>query len=210
LPAAEAKPPAKAVTLIIDYGDGVQKHFTAIAWKEGMTVLDAMKAASEHPRGIALEYRGRGATSLLLRIDDLKNEGDGRNWVYRVNGKLADRGVGVYRLRSGDAILWRFETAVFHHVPVFLPGGGAGAAGVEGAGVADPDFAGPAGVDFAGIAGVALPVVAGAGLVPCAGPSFPGMPAPGFAGVDRAGFAGFPSTGFATRASEAASSLDGG
>ena len=94
---------------MIDYGDGSEKHFTAIAWKEGMTVFDAMQAADQHPRGIDLAYRGKGATALLERIDDLENEGAGRNWIFRVNGKLADRGMGVYELKSRDAILWKFE-----------------------------------------------------------------------------------------------------
>ena len=98
----------KPVKLIVDYGDGVQKHFTALAWKKDMTVLDAMQMAAEHPRGITFEYRGRGSTALLVRIDNVKNEGAGRNWIYRVNGKLADRSMGVWRLQPGDTILWSF------------------------------------------------------------------------------------------------------
>jgi hypothetical protein len=110
--AAAAEPSAaesQTVSVVIDYGDGVQKHFTALAWKDGMTVLDAMQAAREHPRGIALESRGSGTRTMLTRIDDLANEGAGRNWIYRVNGKLADRGIGAYKLKLGDTVLWRFE-----------------------------------------------------------------------------------------------------
>lgn len=99
----------QTVRVVVDYGDGVEKHFTRIPWHETMTVLDAMKTAAEHPRGIRVEYRGRGSLSLLIRIDDLKNEGSGRNWIYRVNGRLADRGVGTYPLKPGDTVLWKFE-----------------------------------------------------------------------------------------------------
>jgi hypothetical protein len=104
-----AQEPASMVRLIVDYGDGVQKHFTALPWKDGMTVLDAMKAAQEHPRGVKLQYRGSGATAFLTQIDDVKNEGAGRNWVYRVNDQLADRGFGVFQLKAGDTVLWKFE-----------------------------------------------------------------------------------------------------
>ena len=103
-----AKEPNR-VTLVIDYGDGVQKHFTAIAWKEGLTVLEVMRTAQAHPRGIRCEFQGSGATTLLTKIDDLSNEGRGRNWLYRVNGKLADTGVGVRQLAARDSVLWKFE-----------------------------------------------------------------------------------------------------
>ena len=105
----EPKEPAKpSVRLMIDYGDGVEKHFTALAWKEGMTVFDLMVAAQEHPRGIKFKHRGEGDTAFLTQIDDLKNEGQGRNWVYQVSGKLADRGFAVFPLKRSDTVLWRF------------------------------------------------------------------------------------------------------
>jgi hypothetical protein len=108
-PFLAAQEPAEAIRLIVDYGDGVQKHFTALPWKDGMTVLDAMKAAQEHRRGIKLQYRGSGATAFLTQIDDVKNEGADRNWVYRVNDQLADRSFGVFQLKAGDTVLWKFE-----------------------------------------------------------------------------------------------------
>ena len=104
----QAAEPAKTVKLTIDYGDGVQKVFSELAWKEGLTVFAALGQAAEHPRGIKLTHQGQGATTLVTAIDDLKNEGRGRNWVYDVNGKLADRGCGVWELQAGDAVLWRF------------------------------------------------------------------------------------------------------
>jgi hypothetical protein len=99
----------KKVAVVIDYGDGVEKHFTAIEWKEGLTVLDAMRAAQSHKRGIRFEQRGSGDTALLTKIDDLANEGRGRNWIYRVNGKLGDTSFGARKLEAGDSVLWKFE-----------------------------------------------------------------------------------------------------
>ncbi len=106
LPAAE---PAATVRMVIDYGDGVEKHFTALAWQAEMTVLDALQAAKRHPRGIVFEHRGSGATTLLTKIDDVENEGRGRNWLFRVNDELGDRSCGIFVLKQGDAVLWKFD-----------------------------------------------------------------------------------------------------
>jgi hypothetical protein len=106
---AQARLAPKIVRLVIDYGDGVQKHFTQLDWKEGMTVLDAMRAAREHPRGIAFDSRGKRATLFIFKIDGLENETQGKGWLYKVNDKLADRSCGIYELEAGDAVLWTFE-----------------------------------------------------------------------------------------------------
>lgn len=96
--------------LTIDYGDGVQKRFTKIPWKGGMTILDAMQAAERHKRGIKYVVHGTGPTTLLTRIDDLKNEGgSGLNWIFRVNKKLGDSSFAVVKLKPGDDILWKFD-----------------------------------------------------------------------------------------------------
>ena len=98
----------QAVQLTIDYGDGVQKVFHPLAWKEGLTVLAALESASKHPRGIKLTVRGAGATAFVTAIDEQKNEGAGRNWTYRVNDKRANKSCGVWVLKTGDSVLWRF------------------------------------------------------------------------------------------------------
>ena len=103
---------ARFVTLTVDYGDGFQKRFVKIAWRKRLTVLDVMEAAKKHKRAnFDFDFRGRGATALLLKIDDVANEGGGqRNWVYSVNKRKGDRSFGIYRLQPGDEVLWRFET----------------------------------------------------------------------------------------------------
>lgn len=75
-----------------------------------MTVLDALRWADDHPRGIDFVKRGRSDRTLVTQIDDLKNQGGGRNnWIYRVNGKLGDRSCAVSPLDPGDTILWKFQ-----------------------------------------------------------------------------------------------------
>ena len=107
LPAAD--PEQKPVQLIVDYGDGVRKQFTKLEWKEGMTVLAALQQAAKHPRGIKPATQGSGEFTLLISIDELKNEGNGKNWLYRVNGKLADKSCGIQKLSAGDVVTWQFS-----------------------------------------------------------------------------------------------------
>ena len=97
------------VVMAVDYGDGVEKRFTGLPWTKGMTILDALKAAQKHQRGIKYHFRGSKSTALLLRIDDLKNEGGrGKNWIYRVNGKLGNRSFATRTLEPDDTVLWKF------------------------------------------------------------------------------------------------------
>jgi hypothetical protein len=110
------------VTLVVDFGDGVQKRFTAIPWKEEMTVLDALEHARRHPRGIRFEHRGSGRTAFLLEIDGLRNEGaTGRNWIFMVNEKLARQSCGVTVLEAEDTVVWEFRQASGCHLPDGTP-----------------------------------------------------------------------------------------
>lgn len=99
---------SKTVRLVIDYGDGVEKHFTKLPWKSQMTVFGLLQAADAHLHGISLKHRGKGTTLFVEQIDDLKNEGRGRNWIFRVNNRLADRSCDVQTVKPGDTVLWRF------------------------------------------------------------------------------------------------------
>jgi hypothetical protein len=106
---AEAGEPA--VELMIDYGDGAQKRFTRVPHQDGMTALAALRFAAKHPRGITFVSSGSGSAALVTKIDDLANEAGagGKNWLYRINGKLADKSCDAYVLSPGDVILWKFE-----------------------------------------------------------------------------------------------------
>jgi hypothetical protein len=100
-----------AVELVIDYGDGAQKRFTRIPHQDGITALAVLRFAAKHPRGVTLASTGSGSAALVTGIDDLSNEAgaSGKNWLYRINGKLADKSCDAYVLSPGDVILWKFE-----------------------------------------------------------------------------------------------------
>ena len=98
----------RTISLTVDYGDGVQKVFSRLKWQRGMTVLQALESAKKHRRGITFAYKGSGSTGFLTQIDDLKNEGRGANWIYRVNKQLGDKSFAAFPLNAGDAVLWKF------------------------------------------------------------------------------------------------------
>jgi hypothetical protein len=110
----QTAPPGKIVQLVIDFGDGGQKRFPAIAWRDGMTVLDALGAAKAIPHGITLDAKGSGESALVKQIDDVVNQAGaaGKNWLFYVNDKLAKRSCGVATIQPGDAVLWKFEPYV--------------------------------------------------------------------------------------------------
>lgn len=98
------------VSLTIEFGDGAKKRFPAIPWEQDMTVFDTLEWAADQPDGIRFEHRGQGALALVDQIDDLKNGGgNGKNWIFRVNGKLANSSCGVSRIAAGDEISWKFD-----------------------------------------------------------------------------------------------------
>lgn len=105
------QPSADTIQLVIDYGDGVEKHFTRVAWISEMTVLDALEQAKRSPHGITFEYRGRGETAFLMKIDDLENGAEGQeglNWSYSVNDKPATKSFGIYEPDKNDVLVWKF------------------------------------------------------------------------------------------------------
>jgi hypothetical protein len=108
----EQATPKKAIKLVIDFGDGAQKVYPALAWAEGMTVLDALTAGQSTPHGIRFEHKGAGATAFVTRIDDVANQGGGqvtKNWLYRVNGQYLKKSCGICTLQAGDEVVWIFS-----------------------------------------------------------------------------------------------------
>jgi hypothetical protein len=114
-PSASAAALGQVVQLVIDYGDGAQKRFSAIPWRDGMTVLDVLHSAQQSPHGITLTVRGSGEAALLTKLDDQANEesaAGARNWLFYINDHLADKSLGAATVKSGDTILWKFERYV--------------------------------------------------------------------------------------------------
>jgi hypothetical protein len=102
---------APTVRLVVDYGDGTTKTISDLPWTKGNTILDVMTAAAARPHGISFTYTGSGATAVMARIDDVRNQGGGpgkKNWQYWVNGAYGDRSFAAFALQAQDVILWRF------------------------------------------------------------------------------------------------------
>ena|SRR5688572_753823 len=97
--------PAQQVLLTINYGDGRPLQNERGPWREGMTVGDLLQG---EPR-VSLTMQGSGASGFLTQLGGVANEGaGGRNWIYSVNGKPADRSFEVYELKPNDHVLWTF------------------------------------------------------------------------------------------------------
>jgi hypothetical protein len=104
------QPTDESVTVKVDFSDGAQKQI-AVPWRAEMTVLDAIRAAEKHPRGIACKVRFSGESAFVDAIDGLSNQGGGagaKNWVYRVNGDFAHDSCGIHKLKPADVVLWNF------------------------------------------------------------------------------------------------------
>ena len=100
-----AATPAEKVSLTVDFGDGRRKNFDAIAWRDGMTVADMFNRGLD----VATTQKGSGESAFITTIDGRANEGTaGRNWIYSVNGKIAECSCAIYRLQPGDRVLWEF------------------------------------------------------------------------------------------------------
>jgi hypothetical protein len=97
--------PLQIVLLTINFGDGRPLLNESSDWHEAMTVGDLLNT---EPR-ISFVTQGTGAAAFLTQLNGVTNEGTGgRNWVYSVNGKRADRSFAVYELRPNDHVLWTF------------------------------------------------------------------------------------------------------
>ena len=75
----------------------------------GETVLDAMRALASSS---AFAFTGREYPGLGFFVESIggKRNGDGKYWVFYVNGVSAAMGVSATRLQAGDLIEWKYET----------------------------------------------------------------------------------------------------
>ena len=109
-PKTPANVPQITVLLEIDYRERQENISIQHDVSEGDSVLRLLQAAQKAGQ-LEFEFRGGGETAFIESIDGVKNEGsNGSNWLYLVNGELADRGCGVKQLASGDKVKWLFST----------------------------------------------------------------------------------------------------
>jgi hypothetical protein len=101
---------APAVALAIDFGNGATREFSALPWKPGMTVGDLLREAGRVHPGLEFAVRGTGDMAFLTSLDGVANEAsNGRFWIYEINGRIAERGIGAQALEAGDRVLWAFK-----------------------------------------------------------------------------------------------------
>jgi hypothetical protein len=113
---SSAKPPtevkstvSKTIALTIEFPGDVELNYKAISFTEGMTVFDALSAASKHSHALHFKHKGSGEFAFLTELDGVKNEGaSGKNWTYKVDGQRAKVGMGSMKLKPGSHVLWIF------------------------------------------------------------------------------------------------------
>jgi hypothetical protein len=96
------------VSVEIDFHGRRESRNFEIPVNPDSTVLSVLQQA--HQAGdLELDFSGTGPTAFIRSIDGIENEqAAGDNWTYHVNGQLGDRSCGVFPLKTGDQILWRF------------------------------------------------------------------------------------------------------
>jgi len=97
------------VPLEIDFGEKKQTISVDVPVSADSTVLQIMERA-RNMGDLDFKSSGSGETAMILSINGVENEGaNGNNWIYRVNGKVASKGCGVYAVQKGDKIRWAWE-----------------------------------------------------------------------------------------------------
>lgn len=105
----------------IDYGINNKDGFThlpsngvilspqKVDFKEGDTVFDIFSKTVKS-KGIQMEYTGTGSAVYIEGIDNLYEFDCGKysGWMYEVNGEYPNYGVGAYKLKSGDNIVFNY------------------------------------------------------------------------------------------------------
>ncbi len=95
------------VQLRIETPEGKDPVDASVEYSQG-TVLSLMQAAREQ-KLIEFTSEGEGEKTLIQSIQGIGPSGDGdkaKYWIYAVNGKMANLGVGSQNVQSGDEVRW--------------------------------------------------------------------------------------------------------
>lgn len=109
-PVAPSLPAAQRISVTCDVRFGRDREIVSVALtlEAGATVADALEEAARQ-RGWTIGKRGSDGTYFVLSIDGVENGGAGKdNWVFFVNGELAQQSAGVTPVASSDVVLWRY------------------------------------------------------------------------------------------------------
>lgn len=89
--------------------NGVILGTTKVDIKDGENVFDVLtKVVRQH--NIQMEYTGAGSAIYIQGIDNLYEFDCGKysGWMYEVNGVYPNYGVGAYKLKDGDKIVFNY------------------------------------------------------------------------------------------------------
>jgi len=104
-----ARPSGQTVALTIDFGNGAKREFSALPWRNGMTVADLMEEGRHFQPPITYTQQGTGSHAFLTTLEGVVGQAnEGKFWLFEINGKHGTRSFGVQSLNPGDRILWRF------------------------------------------------------------------------------------------------------
>jgi hypothetical protein len=104
------RPAGETVSLAIDFGNGARREFAALPHRAGMTIGDLLRAAQAFRPAIAFVHEGEGEMAFLTSLEGVANEGgDGRYWIYRVDGATGTVSYDKQTLEPGAAVLWEFR-----------------------------------------------------------------------------------------------------
>ena len=76
------------------------------------TVLDLIQKASDENL-LTFKKEGDGEKALITTIQGVAPSSDdakGKYWIYAVNGKMANLGVGSMKVKNGDSVRWCYLT----------------------------------------------------------------------------------------------------
>ena len=98
---------AGTVQLEIDFGgkrENISVHVPCSADSTAFQILERARNMGD----LEFESTGQQETAFVASIGGVKNEGAaGRNWLFEVNGKLANQGSGSFLVKKDDLIRWR-------------------------------------------------------------------------------------------------------
>ncbi|WP_270166333.1 DUF4430 domain-containing protein [Paenibacillus sp. SYP-B4298] len=121
--ASEVKAATVTVSIVgpSDVGDILAK--TEVEIEQEDTVLDVLKRVTRENK-IHMEFRGRGATAYIEGIDNIYefDYGSGSGWMYNINGKYPNRGAGVWTVKAGQHIEWRYTEDLGNDLGVEMGG----------------------------------------------------------------------------------------
>lgn len=94
--------------LIIDFGNGTAWHFNLSLENRNATVYKALnKAARQNGFEIKATYYEQYDSYFIESIAG--KGGNGKYWVYYVNGKMGEVGADKKVVKEGDIIEWKLE-----------------------------------------------------------------------------------------------------